>query len=383
MVATRRAWARTRPISRAFCSPVEAIPAGMSFGPWRTRRSEACGPTRVRPAARSRARSRAGSRGSGPPRRPPAGVATRASISPSIAIAANGNGDASSRVARIRLARRCTVSRRAAETAIAEFRHLALQGVEPERVVGALLEHPVARAQRPLERVDPCAVLRIDREHQPVEEAAPVAGRAAEQRVEVGRQPDDAQVLGEGGRRGDRRAVDPAQARRAAVGARRLDAGAEAVLAVAVCRGRSTPRRSPARPRGPCRPVPPGAAAARHEQRDGFEHVGLAGPVLADERHERRRREVERRVGAEILEDQAGDAGAPASAPDEPFEDKLAPTGVSGASRCRRRQARRDKAGVIVGSDPTRSLHPHRHQHVERRRPRGPGSRSASRDRRA
>ena len=74
-----------------------------------------------------------------------------------------------------------------------------------QRAVGAaLLEEAVARAQRPLQRVDARAVLGVDRQHQPVEEAAAVAGRAGEQPVEVGRQPDDAQMVGEGARRADR-----------------------------------------------------------------------------------------------------------------------------------------------------------------------------------
>ena len=54
MSATRRACASTSPTRSAFCSPVEALAAGASFGPWRTARSPTCGPIRVRPAAASR-----------------------------------------------------------------------------------------------------------------------------------------------------------------------------------------------------------------------------------------------------------------------------------------------------------------------------------------
>ena len=97
------------------------------------------------------------------------------------------------------------------------FGHLALDGVEPDAVVRRLLEEAVARAQRPLERRDPRAVLGMDRQHEPVEEAAALAGRPAEQRVEVGRQPDEAQVFREGGGRGRRRAVDAAEAARPAL----------------------------------------------------------------------------------------------------------------------------------------------------------------------
>ena len=57
--ATSRAWARTRPMRSAFCSPVEQLSAAICFGPWRTSRSERCGPKSVRPAAASRGRSAA------------------------------------------------------------------------------------------------------------------------------------------------------------------------------------------------------------------------------------------------------------------------------------------------------------------------------------
>ena len=53
---TRSACASTRPISSAFCSPVEHTLAGISLGPCPTTRSERCGPSSVRPAARSRSR---------------------------------------------------------------------------------------------------------------------------------------------------------------------------------------------------------------------------------------------------------------------------------------------------------------------------------------
>ena len=54
--ATRSARARIRPISSAFCSPVEQSDAGWSLPRWVTMRSVRCGPARVRPAAASRDR---------------------------------------------------------------------------------------------------------------------------------------------------------------------------------------------------------------------------------------------------------------------------------------------------------------------------------------
>ena len=83
----------------------------------------------------------------------------------------------------------------------------------------ALLEQPVAAAQRALELADPRAVLRIDREHEPVEETPPLARRPGEQPVHRRRQPDEAQMVGEGARRGDGRAVDAVEPLAPPVGA--------------------------------------------------------------------------------------------------------------------------------------------------------------------
>ena len=55
---------------------------------------------------------------------------------------------------------------------------LVLDRVEPVRIGARLLEQPVARAQRALERGDAARMLGIDREHQPVEEAAALGGRS-------------------------------------------------------------------------------------------------------------------------------------------------------------------------------------------------------------
>ena len=81
---------------------------------------------------------------------------------------------------------------------------LVLDRVEPMRIAVRVLQQPVARAQRALERGDAAGMLRVDRQHQAVEEAAALRGRAVEQRVHGRRQPHHAQVIGKGRRRGDR-----------------------------------------------------------------------------------------------------------------------------------------------------------------------------------
>src|SRR5580704_338837 len=78
----------------------------------------------------------------------------------------------------------------------------------------ALLEQAVAAAQGALELVDAGAVIGVDGEHQPIEEAPPLARRIGEQSVHRRRQPDDTQMVGEGARRGDAHAIDAIDARR-------------------------------------------------------------------------------------------------------------------------------------------------------------------------
>ena len=190
-----------------------------------------------------------------------------------------------------------------------EFGDLALDRIEPAAVVRTLLEQAVARAERPLHRRDAGAVAGIDREHEPIEEAAAVAARPAKQAVEVRSQPDHAQEFREGDRRGRAGPVDPAQPADAAVEARRLASGAEAMLAAVACQGQGDGEASGtllARHRGEFGPA---QAPAGGEQGDGFEDVGLAGPVLAHERDEaRRQRQVEVGVVAEVAGGQAGEA---------------------------------------------------------------------------
>ena len=124
----------------------------------------------------------------------------------------------------------------------AELGRLALDRVEPGGVAPVLVEQPVAPAQSALEGVDPRAMARIDRQNEPIEEAAPLARRPGEQRVHRGRQPDDPDMVAEGARRGDGRAVDPAPALGAAAGFGRAPAGAELAGLAAPPRARPTRR---------------------------------------------------------------------------------------------------------------------------------------------
>ena len=130
----------------------------------------------------------------------------------------------------------------------------ALDRVAPMVVVIAHFEQAVARAQRALQRRDAAGMLAVDREHQPVEEAPPLGGRAHEQPVHRGRQPHHAQMIAEGGGRADRLAVDAA-----APAGRRLRRAAHRCR----CRAwpapaRPRPRRIPPRSRRPgCRRRPP------------------------------------------------------------------------------------------------------------------------------
>ena len=291
--ATRPAWASTRPISSAFCSPVEASRAGDAL-----RRVDHGEVGEMRPVERA-----AG------------GGVARAIVAQHRAIAVldldrrHGRAPAprSSRRARSRRTERrrsdrcaprarrqagCTASARAAATATASS---AVSCSIASSQCGSgcgFSEQPVARAQRAFERVDPRAVLGVDRQHQPVEEAPPLARPARR----TGRpSPAPARAT----RRWSAKAAAEATGSRSmrhlraarVVAGRRLDAGAE--------------RREPERALdlGRHRPgavalaegdlVERGAAQAApgREQRDRFEQVGLAGAVRADE-HDRRRRAI-------------------------------------------------------------------------------------------
>ena len=186
----------------------------------------------------------------------------------------------------------------------AEFGGLALHRVEPRAVPATFLQELVAAAQGALEPADPRAMLGVDGEHEAVEKLAPLASGAAEQGVHRRRQPDEAQVIGKGARGADGGAVDAVEplapfepeAHRADLALLlHFDGDREAAGAVEA---------------GAIGKLRPPEAASGREQRKRLQKVGLAGAVLADEGDETGlESHVERRIGAEIAQDQPAHAG--------------------------------------------------------------------------
>src|SRR5262249_39759957 len=144
---------------------------------------------------------------------------------------------------------------------------------------GCFLEQPVARPQRPLERVDACAVLGIDCKYQPIEKTAAVACRTDEQPVHFRHQPDDPQMIGEGGCGSGAPLVEAEPPRRGAAFGWRIDAGPETdgtERAFGVGRNRpGTIAFGVGDLFEGCTPE----AATGGKKRDCFEKIGLAGTV--------------------------------------------------------------------------------------------------------
>ena len=315
--ATRRACASTSPTRSAFCSPVEALAAGASSarGARRDRRHAARSAS-APPRRRERDCGKA-SRGSGPPprapgRRPPAPrPRLRAQDR------AQGKGEASSRPATISASSRLTQSTRAAATATPSSAASRSIASSQPALRALLLEQLVAPAQGALELIDPRAVSGIDRKHETVEKAAPLARRPGTDRSIAG--------VSQTSR------TWSAKARAEATGARSMRLSRSAPrLAVAglPARRRADGARRPPRPRSirAKPPAPPtraqAASSARRkaapgrEQRKGLEEIGLARAVLAAKHDQAAlEREIERRIGAEIplSISRAHRAGAPAA----------------------------------------------------------------------
>ena len=149
------------------------------------------GPSSVRPAARSRSRPAASAWRKLSSISTAGAWPTIASSEPDRARSACGKGLAGS--LSIMAASSRTISARAAAMAVPDSSHLRLDRLEPGPVARSFGEQPVAAAHRLLVVLRAPAVAGIDRQHQPVEEAAAVAGRAGEQRVHRRRQPEHAQ----------------------------------------------------------------------------------------------------------------------------------------------------------------------------------------------
>ena len=172
---------------------------------------------------------------------------------------------------------------------------------EPGLVPAFLGEQLVARAHRRFVARRMVRVARLERQHQPVEEAPPLARAAGEQPVHRRRQPQHRQPFGQAVHRG-RRAVDPhlppfGRSRRASR-----------------CRCRSSPSRAATAqpPLPPCRAISRQRSAAQpapgRQHRHRLEQVGLARAILAEQQDEAGPRLEHRRgVGAEVGQGEAAD----------------------------------------------------------------------------
>ena len=140
----------------------------------------------------------------------------------------------------------------------------------------------------------------VEREHEAVEEAAPVARAAGEQAVHRRGQPQHRQPLAERVDRG-RGAVDP---HLAALGRGRQRAGADVAVAEPGGDGEAAIGALPRHlgQRRPAQPAPGG------EQRHGLEQIGLAGAILAGKEDEARPGlDRGRGIGAEVGQGQASE----------------------------------------------------------------------------
>ena len=149
------------------------------------------------------------------------------------------------------------------------------------RCARALFEQPVAPAQRPLELADARAMARVDRQHEAVEEPAPLARRTGKQRIHRRRQPDDPHMVAR--RRATRR---PARGRcGSSARRRRRRPGSSRSRADGVSPSSSTSTDSAKPPAPPTRAHSASSARRRprpgDEQRQRLEEIGLAGAVLA------------------------------------------------------------------------------------------------------
>ena len=155
------------------------------------------GPSGAGPPACGRRRGRApvprqAPGGTSPRSRPRGSCPISASSVPERLRSACGKGPLSGSFSIIAISSR-TISARAAAIATpvsAIWASIASNQARSRELLG---KQPVAAAHRLFVVQRPLAVTRIDRQHQPVEEAPAVAGRPGEQRIHGRRQPHDAQ----------------------------------------------------------------------------------------------------------------------------------------------------------------------------------------------
>ena len=137
-------------------------------------------------------------------------------------------------------------------------------------------QQPVARAHRRLVARRMARMAGIERQHQPVEEAAPRRRRFGEQRIHRRREPAAPRAI----RRAHRRTPSAPLIRtcgRSGRGGGRCRCRFPRPFG----RARAATANPPAPPAAPSRPAPRAAARGRGEQRHGLEDVGLARAILA------------------------------------------------------------------------------------------------------
>ncbi len=160
------------------------------------------------------------------------------------------------------------------------FGQLRLDRVEPLRVGLALFaQQAVAFAQRRFQLGGVAGVAGLERQHQPIQKAAARAGAFAEQPVHRRGQPADRQPFTQP----HRRHIGAVDLDHAAIGALGPDAGAKDHRSVQFGADREAAVAMPGRNFGEGGAAQP---AARGEQRQRLEHVGLARAVLANQQVE-------------------------------------------------------------------------------------------------
>jgi len=157
--------------------------------------------------------------------------------------------------------------------------HLLFKRGEPGRVGRHVIgQQLVPRAHRRFISGAMVRMARLQREHQPIEEATAVAGRADEQPIHGGCQPKYGKPLAQGIHR-SRRGIDPDLS---ALRGERLRTGADLDIAEPRRDGEPASAADPSHLRQGRSPE----ATTWTEKRNGLEQVGLAGPILSGQQDE-------------------------------------------------------------------------------------------------
>ena len=287
------------PIRRAFCSPVLASAAGVPVAASVSAMSVRCAPALVVPAAASRGRLAARLSRSQSSTASAGASARRAAIGQTRLTRAIGKpGKAGSGVQ--------PSDQRDARGGGGDgvARHGVFQAGEPGRILAAFAKQAVALGHGGVMRRDLAGVAGFQRPDQPVEEAAAPGQALLEQPIHLWGQPDSGDAGGDLGLAARRGAVEPKHsAVRRSFG---RCAGADVHLAF------SSGEAAGDRPAtGPPMPREIGGSgttqtAARHQQRDRLQQIGLAAAIGSKQYgNAGRRTPGERRVITEVGQRQA------------------------------------------------------------------------------